>query len=272
LLHINALPYVEIGQIYERYMRFPAQSEMLQPGTSSHDSIVASFASLLKQCSDTNMVVSKRGLEKALAGFQFAAVDTKDVRKALDNWFTCFTSELETHIFMMLVPHRIIYLPLQGEGVKLQKALGDFPDAQYDAWEACICLACARFSASVYHLMRIAEHGLVSVAAAANVKDETLAKGWDGCIQGIDSEVKRIESTKPTLDWKDQVKKYTDLSAWFTTIKTGWRNPASHIPRIYEERSATGMFAAVCTLFSHLSRYGFKQTRMPSDPLPPPTA
>ena len=146
-------------------------------------------------------------------------------------------------------------------------AAREFPDALYDAYEAGSCFAYGCFSACVHHLMRLSEHGLVSVAASVNVPEDKISKGWDGCIQGVESAIKTISSTKPTTDWQDQVKKYSDLCSWFTAIKTGWRNPSSHVPRIYSEQSASGMFSATCTLFEHLTRYGFKQTQMPSDPL-----
>lgn len=154
-----------------------------------------------------------------------------------------------------------------GPGALLMNECASFRDAKHDAAEACVCFTFDRFTACVYHLMRVAEHGLISVSASLNVPEEKLSKGWDGCIQGIESAIKTISSTKPTTHWQDDIKKYTDLCSWFSTIKSGWRNPASHVPRIYTETSAVGMFAATCTLFNHLNRYGFQQTRMPSDPL-----
>ena len=67
-----------------------------------------------------------------------------------------------------------------------------------------------------------------------------------------------MSSTKPK-NWQEDTKKYSDLCAWFTAMQKGWRNPISHIPWIYAEPTAAAMFAAVKTLFEHLSLHGFKQ-------------
>jgi hypothetical protein len=107
--------------------------------------------------------------------------------------------------------------------------------------------------------MRVSEFGLISVAEAIGVDPEQIKKGWDGCIQGIQAGIKKIESTKPTADWKDEVKKYGDLCSWFSTIQKGWRNPSSHVPRIYSEGTASAQFSATKTLFDHLAKFGFKQ-------------
>jgi hypothetical protein len=271
VLQINAHAYVEITRIQERYVRSPLlNEEILVPGTDDHRLFLEGLKFLHTQCTDTHLAVSAKVMENLTALVEKQSCAAQEVQKKLESWFTCFESELQTKVFCLILPHRVPYLPKAGGiGDSLLGTLVSFPDAQYDAWEAGSCFGCTRFSACIYHLMRVAEHGLVSVAAAANVPEEKISKGWDGCIQGIDSTTKIISSTKPA-DWQDNVKKYSDLSSWFTTIKSGWRNPSSHVPRIYSEQSASGMFSAVCTLFEHLNRYGFKQTKMPSDPLLPP--
>jgi hypothetical protein len=181
--------------------------------------------------------------------------------------------ELGTKVFMFVLPHRIPYWSTQqslqdpngriGTDIcQLLAKLEEFPDARYDATEAGNCIAYGLFTASVHHLMRCAEFGLVSVAKTANVPVDKLAQGWDKCIQGIDAEIKRIESTKPSDDWKAQTKRLSDLSAWFTTIRTGWRNPVSHIPRSYSEQVACSMFHAVGTLFDRLNQHGYRQCNM----------
>jgi hypothetical protein len=181
---------------------------------------------------------------------------------------------------MLVLPHRAGYwssgsldreVTFGDEIASLFRSLHEgFSEAMYDAGEAGNCFAFARFTACVYHLMRVAEYGLVSVATALGVPDEKTAKGWDGSIRGIESAIKAITSTKPTDDWQDRVKTYSDLCSWFTTIKTGWRNPVSHIPRMYSEETARGMFSAVTILFEHLREQGFRQARMPPEPVAPP--
>ncbi len=274
LLQIKAPYYVRIGQMYENYLRSVRAVSThpdIRPDAEQYREMLTTLHNLHELCVDTGLVVSAKTLDRTIEEFEREAPTFRNTQQGLDVWFNCFVSELDTQVFCVVSPHRTAYFPSGTIGTRLSRSVATgFPEAQYDAFEAGHCFAFARFSACVYHLMRLAEHGLVSVAASLNVPEEKLAKGWDGCIQGIEAAIKVISSTKPTSDWQDQVKKYSDLSAWFTTIKTGWRNPSSHVPRIYSEDSASGMFSAVCALFEHLSAYGFKQTTMPSDPLPLP--
>jgi hypothetical protein len=288
VLQLYAPAYVSIGRMYEDYLRGPNASRSdpkAVPNDEQYAELLAVLRSLQRQCADTQMPISARSMERTILQFEKSRPNFQTSQQQIESWFNCFNSELETQLHLLVLPHRATYhpgarethlggvgdVPSGGIGPSLVFAVSRFKDAQYDAYHAGCCFAYGCFTACVYHLMRTAEHGLVSVAAAINVPQEKLSKGWDGCIQGIESAIKTISSTKPTADWQDQVKKYSDLCAWFTTIKTGWRNPVSHVPRIYSEGSAMGMFSATMTLFEHLTAYGFQQTAMPSDPLSLPS-
>jgi hypothetical protein len=177
-----------------------------------------------------------------------------------------FEAELQSKLFTFILPHRAEYFSDENVGTEISAILrhmGEFANAKTDLVEAGNCFAAGRFTAAVYHLMRTAEYGLVAVAACVGVS-ENKRTSWDKLIQGIESEIKRMVSsaTKPS-DWREQEKKYNDLCSWFTAIQKGWRNPVSHIPRIYSESTAKGMFSAINTLFAHLSGYGLRQSEMP---------
>jgi hypothetical protein len=219
-------------------------------------------------CSYMKMPVSTTTLDRIIREFESSPPTQVVTRQRIDQWYFCFTSELESQLLLIVLPHRHAYYSENGSGdgsniAELVSSLNVFPSAKFDAREAGNCLAFERFTACVYHLMRCAEIGLISVARAANVPEEKIARGWDGCLQGIDSYVKSLGSTKTHTNWQDEVKKYSDISSWFTSIQKGWRNPVSHAPRIYSEETAVGIFAATLTLFAHLKVYGFQQANLP---------
>jgi hypothetical protein len=276
LLRLYAPDYMRIARICEEYtssIGMLAANSTAVPTDEQLVRVMGNFESIAEICERMHLSVSKRSVDKIIDQFQAKRPNFRETKRKFLEWYACFESEVEGQIYLLVLPHRVAYWNseadrLEGtESAKLVRLLANFPDAKYDAREAGNCFAFGRFSACVHHLMRLAEHGLVSVAASVNVPEEKISKGWDGCIQGIESAIKNISSTKPTGDWQDQVKKYSDLCSWFTTIKSGWRNPSSHVPRIYSEQSAVGIFSAVRTLFEHLNQYGFRQTKMPPDPL-----
>jgi hypothetical protein len=190
---------------------------------------------------------------------QDAAIQIKCIK-------TTFEAEMQSRLFTFILPHRAGYFSDENVGTEISTILGhmvEFLNAKTDLVEAGNCFAAGRFTAAVYHLMRTAEYGLVAVAAFVGVSEDNRTS-WGKLIQGIESEVKRMVSSaaKPS-DWREQEKKYNDLCSWFTAIQKGWRNPVSHIPRIYSESTAKGMFSVINTLFAHLSGYGLRQSEMP---------
>jgi hypothetical protein len=273
LLSINANHYVNVGALYEDFKR---RSVGRDPNALASDADLKDLMELLTDlrgmCNYMRMSVSVTTLDRMIKEFAADRPRQALVIQRVDQWYFCFTSELESQLLLIVLPHRHSYYSeaMKADGInigQLINSLSVFPLALFDAREAGNCFAFERFTACVYHLMRCSEFGLMSVARSANVPEEKIGKGWDGCIQGIDSHVKTIGSTKPTTNWQDEVKKYSDLSSWFTAIQKGWRNPASHAPRIYSEDTASGMFSATRTLFEHLKKCGFKQVDMLVGPL-----
>ncbi len=281
LLQVYAAKYVQIGRMYQDYLHgfhSTLTRKDTMPNQEQYAHTLAAFNDIYQICKDTQLTVSARSIDRAIEEMTQKTPTFGEAQQHLESWFKCFTAELETQQFFLVLPYLSPYLPPSRDSEPVPRSpfnslmarLKSFPDARHDAFEAGCCIALRRFSAGVYHLMRVAEHGLVSVAADLNVPDEKLSKGWDGCLTGIQSGINLISSTKPTTDWQSDVKKYSDLCTWFISMKSGWRNPVSHVPRIYSEESALGIFAVTTSLFDHLTRYGFKQTTMPHDPLPLP--
>ena len=268
MLRLYAPQYLKFAALREAYASGFA-SMNTDPNAVLNDEqqggVLEQMESIANSCTKMNLPVTGRTMEKIVARFRQTPPTHAQTRQKVMEWYSCFESEVETHLYLQVLPHRLQYWSAEPDGAhgteitSLVETLTAFPDAIYDAREAGNCFAFERFTASVYHLMRVAEFGLISVAVAANAPQDKINKGWDGCIQAIEHHVKLIGSTKPMADWQDQIKKYSELCAWFTNIQKGWRNPVSHIPRIYSEGSAKGMFSAVATLFEHLTIHGFCQ-------------
>jgi len=264
LLRLYAEHYLNIARAYENFLSGSVLPEDGKPTPEEFKRIIGQCRGIVGFCTHMHLSVSARAMNRIIGEFEKELPSNATGRQRFIGWYTCFQSEIEERVYLTVLPHRVPYWSSLADGLegievgRLVKALKNFKDAKFDAEEAGNCFAFERFTACVYHLMRVAEFGLVSVARTIGVANDKLDRGWDGCIQGIESEIKKIESTKPA-DWIEQKKKYSDLCSWFGTIQRGWRNPVSHIPRIYSEDTAKGMFGATVTLFDHLNGYGFAQ-------------
>jgi hypothetical protein len=272
LLSLHAPVYLNIARICEEYTSSAAM-QAANPNAAPTDeqllSVLGHLQSLQDTCSKMQLHVSARSMARTILEFKNKRPTMGLARQRYLEWYSCFESEVGGQIYLLVLPHRAGYLSFAADDLegfeisKLVDGLNDYPNALYDAREAGNCFALERFTACVYHLMRVAEFGLVSIARTVGVEEEKINKGWDGCLHGIQSEINKISSTKPTPDWQGKVKSYNDLCSWLTAIQKGWRNPVSHVPRIYSEDEARSMFAAIKTLFDHIKAQGFKEVAMP---------
>jgi hypothetical protein len=275
LLRTYAPHFVNIGVMYESYINSVAASRV-DPEAIPNDAelveTVKVFKGLNRLCSDVKMEVSARILSRTVRELSTERRPFRVIQQRMTEWYSCFQSELDSQLVFFVYPHRSQYYSEEcGPGVRagdlagsfLELLMGVFPNAVYDIREAGKCLAYGSFTACAYHLMRATEYGLVACIDTLNLPPEKKVS-WDRMIQAIEGEIKKWESTKPT-GWDDRKKAYADFCAWFTTIKNGWRNPVSHIPRIYSETTVASMFGATRTLFEHLIRNDIRQVQMPSE-------
>lgn len=249
------------GQIPEA----AAQPEELQ-------AISESLNGIKEHCVRINLMVSSDVISQYQKCFSQSITTWAQVSACFKHIRMTIVSELRSRLFLQVLPQRRRFYNSNQEpgaetGSEIRKFQGifeNFSSIRYDISEAGNCFAFERFTACVYHLMRAAEYGLVSVARSIGVPSERLTS-WDNIIRGIQERIKTEESSNPkTPNWQERRKLYSELCSWFTDIKNGWRNPVSHVPRVYSEDDASGMFAATRNLFLSLIRQGLAQVEMPA--------
>src|SRR5579864_2451812 len=108
--------------------------------------------------------------------------------------------EMEDKLFMYIPSPRAERYDLIepfGTGVA-----GNFPSCSYDAKEAGSCFAGARFTACVFHLMRVLEIGLLAFARLFPAVP-TDKENWQQIIEKIESEIRDMpKSATKASDWK----------------------------------------------------------------------
>ena len=128
-----------------------------------------------------------------------------------------------------------------------------FTEASIDIAEAGKCYAVGRYTACVYHAMRVAEHGLKAIAKRVDFPippDGRLI--WERVLAYIDAELKksyldRKDVFKGDMDW------LADVSAQMHAVNVAWRRRVAHIERTYTPDQAERIFNATKGLMQHLS-------------------
>lgn len=134
--------------------------------------------------------------------------------------------------------------PLFGEAVA-----DKFPLAIPDIEDAGKCLALEQGTACVFHLMRIMEVGLKSLA---NLLGIPYAPSWESYIKQIQDKIGEKHDRKG-VDWKCDEPFFRDVLGDLQSIKICWRNPTMHVVRRYSPDEADQIFGTVRTFMKRLA-------------------
>ncbi len=126
-----------------------------------------------------------------------------------------------------------------------------FPDVARDLEEAHNCLAMARYTATVFHLMRVVEAGLQELANRLGVQfSDTLE--WGPLLSALDKAI--LPMLNQTKAEKEAKEAYNEAMAHARAVKNAWRNPTMHPRRApYDEDQAVQILTNAKALMQSLA-------------------
>jgi len=114
--------------------------------------------------------------------------------------------------------------------------------------EAAKCMALGRYTAAVFHLMRVMEVALDAVGRCLQIESPAkLDRSWGGILRLIKDEITDRNKAKAGKSWvlsSDQAK-FEGLVASLDAVKVAWRNPTMHVENKYLPEEAEHIFVAV---------------------------
>ncbi len=130
-------------------------------------------------------------------------------------------------------------------------SLEAFPNAAEDIGEASKCFALARYTASVFHLMRVMEFALQQLAVGLNVEIDPDKDYWYRILTKVNSAIEKLPSkTKTEAELKAN---YSACAAHLNNVRLAWRNDTMHPKRTYTEEEAADLFGHVRTFIRDLA-------------------
>jgi hypothetical protein len=141
--------------------------------------------------------------------------DLKDLRERLED-------ELKGHLFFHLTPQEaeLHEQPTHGWHTVITR----FPKAKTDIEDSSKCLAFGMYAASVFHILLVAEFGVIEVAKLFKVEGDK--PGW-GALERLEKINKKDWKDKSSLEQQHSefLKNLTPLAL---AIKDSWRHKISH--------------------------------------------
>lgn len=166
-------------------------------------------------------------------------------------------AELTQSSFLVIPPgRRAMYVQREPQfGPKVANRFGDGND---DIAAAARCVALEEWTAAVFHLMRVVEHGLHALAAKMQIPMSATIEieQWHNIIDQIEAEIRRLDQTLPRGPAKSETLQfYSEVASNFRYFKDAWRNHVSHSRKTYDERAALAVWDHVSTFMQELAEH-----------------
>jgi hypothetical protein len=130
-----------------------------------------------------------------------------------------------------------------------------FPSVQAELQDAGNCLVAELHTSAVFHLMRVAEHGLRALARHLRVKLKFPLEyaGWEEVIRTIDKKLDKIAAQPRGKKKTESLNFYRRTLDECEMLKDSWRNPVSHLRGRFTEAEALGVYSRVKEFMQRLS-------------------
>lgn len=174
----------------------------------------------------------------------------------------CIRLEMKTHLFIYIPTDRAKYYQQWGEAKRkgheeevplFGETVNDkFPSTVYDITEAGNSFAFGRYTACVFHLMRVLEIGLSILAKKFDISSSHT--NWHNIIEETDKKIREMgnDPNKPA-NWKEEQEFYSQVANQFMNIKNAWRNYTMHYRAKYTDEEAELIMRNVQVFMQKLS-------------------
>jgi predicted transcriptional regulator len=214
--------------------------------------ILSHINNLLELISDVKLTASIKQAERVKAALSMPKCTYYQITHLTHALQNTIHDELSGVMFMHFTPSEVsLYQNLAPFG---SEVAAKFPSTLFDIEEAAKCFATARYTACVFHLMRVLEIALNVVRRGLGVPDpvKESQRNWGYILGEIRKQIDANNATKnrlwmPEKDFYENV--FTDLSA----VKTAWRNPTMHVEGIYDEERANHILTVIKGFMQHLA-------------------
>ena len=153
--------------------------------------------------------------------------------------------ELRDLLVLYMPPGQAVHF-YAGGNLLGEQVLERFTGLATDIDEAGKCLGSGRYTAAVFHLMRIVESGVQEFGTQLGIAF-TDAKNWHNILEEVDLAIKSLPKTDARRA------QMAELSALLGAVKLAWRNEVMHPKATYDAEEAANVLGATKAFMSRLA-------------------
>ncbi len=207
------------------------------------------MTSIVSPCERINLVLSAMLAARMGTSLDNLGYTYQQLSREISELRSRITDELSQGYFMLFSKDKVEFLESKQPFGTLVAEY--FSIAAPDIEEASKCLGFERSTASVYHLMRVMEEGLKSLALLLGIP---YAPSWESYLKQISDQIQAKHGSK-SRGWKKNEPFFKELLGDLQAIKIAWRNPTMHLVRSYNQEEAEQIFGAVKVFMNRLAEY-----------------
>ena len=179
----------------------------------------------------------------------------EDMVNHLDTLASSFATELRRNSVFRIASEKDKYFQKDDLfGQEVNKAFGACVG---DIQTAGTCYALDQNDACVFHLMRVLERALGTLASKFNVPFEH--DNWHNIIEQLEAAIRKMDAATFGPDWKNKQKFYNRAASQFMFFKDAWRNHVMHVRDVFDEGKARSVFDSVRGFMQALAEGGLTE-------------
>lgn len=140
-----------------------------------------------------------------------------------------------------------------------------FPRTSFEVEEAAKCLALGRYTASVFHAMRMLELGIRALAKRLSIPDPTkpAEKNWSNILRIVKE---KIDEQYPRPMPGSEGALFEELYANLEAVRNPWRNATMHVETIYAPHEAIHILRCAAFFMTKLANLSDEEGNPPDPP------
>jgi len=210
-------------------------------------------------CSGVNLPVTAQGLQWAIKQAEPEATTYKQMGEVYRELHRLILYELSSIRFLYVPENRALYYQkrIKADEDKTKhtllsdKAKKKFARSIEDAEEAANCIALGRYTAAVFHMMRIMERGVQGLGKKLQLTIPVEEKDWGLIGNHINGALKKLPNSTPQE--KRIHARYVKAAVYLDNVREAWRNPTMHPKETYTEEEAETAFWFVKQYMEYLA-------------------
>jgi hypothetical protein len=261
MLEIHAVKFIEalndLSAIYwicRSPGAIPERSQMHPDSVLTIDEIPREHAGhLFKVLTDLKLPVSAAAAERLVDLFKSDRAKLTHVEDGIRSIQSRMRDELKSRAFLAVRSDNVSFFE-EPKHLLGQDVWTKYRSAHYDIEEAGKCFALARYTASVFHLMRVVELAVNATRVCLGIPDSAKPseKAWGKILGAIRTEKDKRNGAK---SWKSPADAdfFDGAYVLLDAVKEAWRDPTMHIESKYTEDEARRVFVAMNSFMSKLA-------------------